>query len=172
MGPVEIVFLIVILIFGVIGAVRGFSREIGVTVMLLIALLILQMIDHLAPTWRDRVLGFIAGDDPAALLVARAIVYSLFLILIAFVSYQGATLTFPNASNSGVMGFLAGILNGYLFAGSIWYYEQLAGWPFVHVTAIYDSLYLALIRLLPPAILDWRFLIAMVVLMMIFRVWR
>ncbi len=172
MAPVEILFLLIVVIFGVVGAVRGFSREIGVTVMLLIALLILQLIDHLAPGARDRVLAFIAGPDPAAQLATRAIIYALFLIVVAFITYQGATLVFPTAGASGTLGLLAGLLNGWLFAGSIWYYLAQADWPFIPVCCNYDPLYLALSKLLPPEILDWRYLVALVVIMLIIRVWK
>ena len=172
MAPVEIAFLIVIVIFGLVGAVRGFSREIGVTAMLLIALLILQVVDHLAAGTRDTVLAFIVGPAPAAQLTARAAIYALVLVPVAFVSYQGETLIFPTASASGTLGLLAGLLNGWLFAGSIWYYLAQANWPFIPVASNYDSLYLALSKLLPPEILDWRYLIALVVVMMILRVWK
>jgi hypothetical protein len=172
MAPVEVAFLFIIVIFVLVGAVRGFSREIGVTVMLLIALLILQLIDHQAAGARDKVLGLIAGPDPGAQLTARAIIYALFVIVVAFISYQGETLTFPTAGASGTMGLLAGLLNGYLFAGSIWYYQAQANWPLMPVCCNYDNLYLALSKLLPPEILDWRYLIALVVIMMIVRVWK
>jgi uncharacterized membrane protein required for colicin V production len=172
MAPVEIAFLIIIVIFGVVGAVRGFSREIGVTVMLLVALLILQLIDHLAAGTRDKVLAFIAGSDRAAQLTAKAIIYTLFLIVVAFITYQGTTLDFPTAGPSGTLGLLAGLLNGWLFAGSIWYYLAQANWPVIPVCCNYDNLYLALSKLLPPEILDWRYLIALVLIMMILRVWH
>jgi len=172
MAPVEIVFLIIIVIFGLVGVVRGFSREIGETVMLLIALLILQLIDHLAAGVRDKVLAFVAGPDPGAQLTARAIIYSLFVVVVAFISYQGETLTFPTAGSSGTLGLLAGLLNGWLFAGSIWYYLAQANWPLIQVSGNYDNLYFAVSKLLPPEILDWRYLIALVVIMMIVRVWK
>ena len=43
MGPVEIVFIAVWLLFGFIGLVRGVWKELGVTVMLFIGLLFLQV---------------------------------------------------------------------------------------------------------------------------------
>ena len=44
MGPVEIVFIAVWMLFGVIGLVRGVWKELGVTVMLFIGLLFLQVV--------------------------------------------------------------------------------------------------------------------------------
>ena len=44
MGPVEVVFLVVIGIFGAIGVVRGSQRELGVTTMLLLALFVITFL--------------------------------------------------------------------------------------------------------------------------------
>ncbi len=43
MTPVGIVFLVVMLLFGVIGIVRGVAKELGVTTMLLLALMVLEI---------------------------------------------------------------------------------------------------------------------------------
>ena len=44
MGPVEVVFLILIGLFGAIGVVRGWQRELGVTTMLLITLFVIEFV--------------------------------------------------------------------------------------------------------------------------------
>ena len=46
MGPIEFVFLTLFLIFGIIGVMRGYGRELGVTTMLLLALFVLEFIDE------------------------------------------------------------------------------------------------------------------------------
>jgi hypothetical protein len=172
MAPVEIAFLVTILLFGLIGAVRGFNREIGVTVMLLIALLVLQLLDTVFVEFRDQVLALIAGPDPVAQLTARAVIYTIFLIVVTFISYQGVILTFPTATSSPTLGLFAGLLNGWLLAGSIWFYLAAANWPFLPVCCNYDPLYLALSKLLPPELLSWPYLIVLVIIMLILRVWK
>ena len=47
MGPIEIVFLLLVAVFIVIGIVRGYARELGVTTMLLIALFVLEFLSEL-----------------------------------------------------------------------------------------------------------------------------
>jgi uncharacterized membrane protein required for colicin V production len=62
MGPVEIVFTVIWLLFGFIGLVRGLWKELGVTVMLFIGLLFLQMlVGPLAKYWTT-FLGYFTAD--------------------------------------------------------------------------------------------------------------
>jgi hypothetical protein len=172
MGPIEIIFLILIALFGAVGYVRGYHRELGVTLMLLLALFVMTIIDTLAPGVRDRVVGVLAGTSSTQLMMGKAIIYMLFLVLVVFISYQGETLVYPGGGRSPAFSLGAGLLNGYLFAGSVWFYLAQASWPFLDITAPFTDFYRAAIRLLPPAILDWRYLIALVVIMLILRVWR
>ncbi len=46
MGPVEITFFIVVGIFIAIAFVRGYGKELGVTIMLLIALFVLEFMNE------------------------------------------------------------------------------------------------------------------------------
>jgi hypothetical protein len=172
MGPVEITFLFVILIFTVVGIVRGYHRELGVTVMLLLALLVLMFLETQFPELLKSLLAVLAGSNTTDQATAKAIIYTGFLCAIVFISYQGDTLTFPGGTRSPLMGLGAGLLNGYLFAGSVWYYLAEASWPYLNVTGSFSDLYNAASRLLPPAILDWRYLIVLVAILLIMRVWR
>ena len=61
-----------------------------------------------------------------------AVCSALFLALVTFISYEGVTLVFPIKSTSWFLGLGIGLINGYLFAGSMWYYLQKAGWPLMH----------------------------------------
>jgi hypothetical protein len=89
---------------------------------------------------------------------------------VAFISYQGLGLAFPGSGQNHFVSLLVGLVNGYLFAGSIWWYLQSAGWPLGKVTQTYTPLYEFLVQLLPPAIFGWQFYILVAVAMLIFRV--
>jgi len=172
MGPVELTFFIVLSIFAVIGLVRGYARELGVTTMLLIALLVTVLLDTYAGSYWDRFLELFAGSDPAAQLTVQAVLFTLFLLVVAFISYQGETLTFPGSGTNSFISFLLGLFNGYLLAGSIWYYLACANWPFGNVQPPYTKLYYAISTILPPAIFKWQYLLALIVLLLILRVLR
>jgi hypothetical protein len=176
MAPIDITFLIIIAIFGVIGIVRGYRRELGVTVILLVALELLLLLTQVFPGINTRIMTAIAGPNPVDQLTAQAILYTIFMLIVVFIAYQGETLTFPGTGESSLLGLGAGLLNGWLFAGTIWYYLHQANWPLLGGTVInttaYSQFYLAMIKLLPPAVLPWWFVLALIAFLLLMRVVR
>jgi hypothetical protein len=174
MGPVGFVFLAIAVIFGVIGIVRGYTRELGVTTMLFVALLALELLAGPLEARFTHFLTTVFGVSPEAIPGIEAVIACLFLSIIVFVSYQGATLAFPGKGENWFLGLCVGLLNGYLYAGSLWYYLQGAGWPLLHdlITLPYSQLNQAIQKLLPPAIFSWQILAFLVIFMLIMRVWK
>ncbi len=172
MGPVEIVFLSIMAIFGVVGIVRGYHRELGVTALLLVALFVTEFVPVYLGSYLNRLVGLVTDGTAAQIAVTTSLMWLVFLIVVAFISYQGETLTFPGAGNSPALGLLVGLLNGYLFAGSVWYFLMEAGYPGLHVVPPFSMLYDFLIKVLPPVVLNWQFLIIILALMLIIRVWK
>ncbi len=170
MGPVEILFLTLIIVFGIIGAARGFHKELGVTTMLLLALFLIELAEARFGSLVNQLLGALGGSGSLA--VTKAIVYTIFFLVITYISYQGETLVFPGGGRSPILAFLVGLLNGYLLIGSIWYYLAQANWPILSVRPPFTTFYQAAVKILPPAVLDWPFLILMVAVMLILRVWK
>ena len=168
MGPVEITFFVVVGIFIAIALVRGYNKELGVTTMLLIALFILEFLSERYQELVDQALGMVTSQDT----ILRPWLFVFFLVLITYISYQGNTLAFPGSGKSRFFDVGVGMLNGYLFAGSIWYYLQQAGWPGLPVIPTYTPAYDAMVRLLPPAVFSWPYFIALAVLLLIARVWK
>jgi hypothetical protein len=172
MGPIEAVFLTMFIIFGVVGVVRGYARELGVTTMLLIALFVLEIIDERYINLFNQVLARV-GVPATSQSEVKTAIFCGFLILIAFISYQGETLTFPGKGKSNPFSLGTGLWNGYLFAGSLWYYMDKAGWPWLRVdTQHFTDFYRLVVKLLPPAIFRWEYLIALAVFMLIMRIWK
>ena len=66
MTPVGVVFLVVMLLFGVIGIVRGVAKELGVTTMLLLALMILQLTVTMFASQIASFLNQVFGVSPAS----------------------------------------------------------------------------------------------------------
>jgi hypothetical protein len=174
MGPVGIVFLTIALIFGAIGIVRGYARELGVTTMLFVALLALQLMVGPLQARFGNFLTTVFGVSPEAIPGIQAVIACVFLSIIVFISYQGITLAFPSKSENWFLGLCVGLLNGYLYAGSLWYYLQKAGWPLLNsvITPEYSQLNLTIQNLLPPAIFSWQILAFLVIFMLIMRVWK
>ena len=136
MGPIETVFLVVVAIFVVIALVRGYNKELGVTTMLLIALFVLEFLNERYQALVDKALGIATARTR----YLRPWLFVLFLLVIAFISYQGrhARISRHEATRD-FFDVGVGLLNGYLLAGSIWYYLQQAGWPGLPVVQTYTT---------------------------------
>lgn len=172
MGPVEIVFLTVWVVFGLIGIARGIWRELGATTMLLITLMAVQLLTQTgAPGYKYwmMLMTFLAGESVAVQVISNAIA-TIFTLVMTFISYEGETLTFPGKGTNWFFSLGTGLLNGYLCAGSIWYYLDKAGWPGGLIKPPFTEFYTAMLELLPPAVLPWWLLVILVVFMMIMRV--
>ncbi len=172
MGPVEVVFLIVIAIFGAIGVVRGYQRELGVTTMLLLALFLITFLT--ARAFGERIDSVLQGADlsQAGIESFWALMAVLLLIFVAFISYQGWGLAYPGSGKNNFVSLLVGLVNGYLLAGSIWFYLATAGWPFSNVVEPFSPFYEFAVKILPPALFGWQFFILLAVAMLIIRVAR
>ena len=172
MGPVEVVFLVVIAIFGAIGVVRGWQRELGVTTMLLLALFVVEFV--LTTPVGARVESFLsdANVTDAQIIALQSMAAVGLLLLVTFISYQGLGLVYPGSGKNNFLSLMIGLINGYLFAGSIWYYLARANWPLVNVVPDFSSFYKFFVQILPPEIFGWQFFILVAVAMLILRVVR
>ena len=137
LGPIEVYWIILVVIFGLIGLVRGFLRELGVTTILVFVLFFLHQFSE--PVERGLVMvsqraqglvKSVASNNNAFL----AAMYIVFLTIVAFISYHGETLAFEGTPPRGGLGIslalMVGLINGYLISGSIWYYVHKYGYPF------------------------------------------
>lgn len=172
MGPIELLFLTLFVLFGAIGVVRGYQRELGVTTMLLLALFVISF--FMATALGDRIVSALVNIGMSETQVNTVVNLSacLLLMVVTFISYQGLGLVYPGSGQNHFVSLLIGLLNGYLFAGSLWWYLQSAGWPLGKVTATYTPVYDFLVQLLPPEIFGWQFFILVAVAMLIIRVAR
>ena len=172
MGPIELLFLVLIGLFGAIGVVRGYQRELGVTTMLLLTLFVIEFLT--ASSFGTRITAALVGLGLTETQVTTIFDLSacVLLMIVMFISYQGLGLVYPGSGQNHFVSLLVGLVNGYLFAGSIWWYLQNAGWPFAKVTDTYTPVYEFLVKLLPPEIFGWQFFILVAVAMLILRVIR
>ncbi|MSP12954.1 MAG: hypothetical protein EXR62_08350 [Chloroflexi bacterium] len=142
MNPIEILFFTIVLIFAAIGVVRGFLRELGATLIILVAIYIVaDLLDSrrlLATGVRAVNTAYpnpIAGGLDRALSSETILflLYTTIIIAVTFMSYQGDTLDFKGKNPPGLsgafMGGLVGAINGYLVGGTIWAYMDKFGYP-------------------------------------------
>ena len=136
MGPFEYLWLTVFIIFVLIAFVRGYHRELGTTTLIFTALF---LISYLAIPRLPELVNHLYSSLFHTTLPERQMQHllssglSIFFIAIVFASYAGDTFSFPGKPAKGVSGFLynllIGALNGYLIAGTLWYFQDYYQYP-------------------------------------------
>ncbi len=180
MGPVELIFISIGLTVTLIGLARGYVKELGSTLIILVAIFILTFFEEQLTGVVTTVGNAFGGDSDGSTTneLLLSTIYSIIFIVIVFGAYSGRTLNFsgtPAPPPQGtLLSLIIGLLNGYLIAGTLWYYQHNYGYPIGQVTVFENTLTetaQTLIEYLPPALFDnpvyW---IVPVAVLLIFRV--
>jgi hypothetical protein len=160
MGPIEILYLTIGIIVVLIGLARGYVKELGSTLIILVALFILtffkEPIDTALGAAAQGAFGAEDGTEPELLL---SLFYTFVFVGIVFAGYAGRTLTFggqPAPPPQGLLlSLLVGIINGYLIAGTLWYYQEAYGYPFFRpFQSEFTEAAQTMIAFLPPSLFE------------------
>ena len=132
MAPIEVLFAALVVMFALIGMTRGYLRELGVTTVMMGMLYVLDRFEPYIESGLEKLMGGATFGDGAA--TAECLLMMLVVSGVAFISYHGATLDFPGELPSRtqglILGAVTGTLNGYLIAGTIWFYLDKFSYPF------------------------------------------
>jgi hypothetical protein len=129
MVSLVVVFWMYVILFAIIGAMRGWARELLVSFAVILALFILTVLENFVPFIRDTLRNL----PPALFWLRTGLV-----IAMVFFGYQTPNIPRLAAQNRFarerlqdiLLGVFLGALNGYLIAGTIWFYLHFAGYPF------------------------------------------
>jgi hypothetical protein len=138
MVEIQELFAILIVVMGIIGAVRGFLKELGVTLVLIATLFAL---DRLIPIINGFInsggFGFLGlGPVPETQSTDNLlfVLFALMMVAAAYIAYQGETLSYEGKNPTGIvgslLGFLIGAVNGYLLFGTLWWLMNFYQYPF------------------------------------------
>ncbi len=123
-------FWLCVVIFGVVGAMRGWAKELLVTFSIVLALFLLEVLSRYLPPVRD----FFASDQNQ---VAKFWVRTIILLFLVFFGYQTpniARMIAPRLARErladSLLGIFLGALNGYLIVGTLWWFMIDSGYPF------------------------------------------
>ncbi len=125
MGPIEVMWGIIVLIFIMISFVRGYNRELGSTAIILVGLVALKLLEMPITAALKALPG--GPNNMLSMIVFQAI-----FIAIVFAGYSGETLSFrgqPRKGSAFFFNFTIGLLNGILVVGTLWYYMDLYKYP-------------------------------------------
>jgi len=144
MLALQVVFWLLVLFFAAVGAIRGWVREILVTSSLVLAFVIISLFLNKRepkielypnavppqPSWTFAPLADQVNPRTEVLIRAGL------LLTFAFIGYETAGLgrfaarIGTTRTQDRILGAVLGAINGYLLAGSLWYYLAGYGYPF------------------------------------------
>ncbi|HSM71701.1 MAG TPA: CvpA family protein [Anaerolineales bacterium] len=130
MMSIVYVFWMYVVLFAVIGAMRGWAKELLVTFSVILALALNHVMRAYIPLARDM------AETDLSLFWVRTIV----LIVLVYFGYQ-TVVNIPHLASRAarerlqdtLFGAIMGAVNGYLIAGTIFYYINVANYPFSNI---------------------------------------
>jgi hypothetical protein len=158
MGPIELLYVTIGVIITLIGLARGYVKELGSTLIILSALFLLtffedEILDGLEYIGCN-ILNFGCYNELNGF---YSLVFTTIFVAIVFAGYAGKTLTFRGTPVKQPGRFFldisVGALNGYLIAGTLWYYQDIFGYPLRGITGFQEPLTMQaqrMIQYLPP----------------------
>jgi uncharacterized membrane protein required for colicin V production len=169
----------VLLFFAIVGMVRGYAKELGSTLVILVAMFVLTQFGETALRILSPGVASTVGikDTSANLNLLNMLLLQGVFVAIIFAAYQGETLAFEGRSLQGpegaILSLALGVINGYLVAGTLWYYLDHYKYP---VGSLFkpplSPLAEAIIPYLPPNVLGAGALTALIALMILLRIRR
>lgn len=122
-------FWLFVVLFAVIGALRGWAKELLVTFSVILALFMLEVLGRYFPPVRD----FLTKPNGTTEFWVRAFV----LITLSFFGYQTPNITRLAGTRfarerlaDSLLGFFLGALNGFLIVGTLWFFLEDSNYPF------------------------------------------
>jgi uncharacterized membrane protein required for colicin V production len=130
MVSLTFLFWTFVILFGVIGAMRGWAKELIVSFSVLVALFVITVLERYVPFVRDTI---VLNGGANQFWMRLAI-----LIGLVFFGYQTPNITRLATSGKftrdrlqdSLLGLFLGAINGYLVFGTIWFYLHEAQYPF------------------------------------------
>jgi uncharacterized membrane protein required for colicin V production len=127
MMSIVYVFWMYVILFSVIGAMRGWAKELLVSFSVILSLALIHLLRRYVPLARD-----LADTDPTLFWVQTII-----LLVLVYFGYQ-TVVSIPRLSSRAarerledtLFGAILGGVNGYLIAGSLLYFVNIADYPF------------------------------------------
>jgi uncharacterized membrane protein required for colicin V production len=155
MVSLDVLFYLFILIFALIGAIRGWAKEVIAMFSTFLALFIISVLQAYIPA----VNAFLSSSPSSYQVTFNMLI----LGLVVFCGYQTPNLPMlvdnqrfmHDRLQDTVLGFIIGAFNGYMIFGSLWYFIHAAGYPFSFVLAPIagtpaGDASLQLVAMLPP----------------------
>ena len=128
MLSLTVLFWVFVILFAIIGAMRGWAKEILVSFSVILALFLINLLETYVPMLKI---------DSELSSTARLWIRVLILGLLTFFGYQSpnirglaGTRFVREKFQDALLGFILGAINGYLIFGTLWYFFDYANYPY------------------------------------------
>ena len=124
-------FWLLVVLFGMIGMMRGWAKELLVSFSVFLALAFNRLLERYVPLVNS------LPTDGTALFWIRMVI----VVTLVFFGYQTVGLSrlagkaAREKLQDSLLGFILGALNGYFIIGTAWFYLHQANYPFEYITA-------------------------------------
>jgi hypothetical protein len=155
MMSLAVVFWMYVILFAIIGGMRGWAKEILVSFSVILALAFTALLERYIPFIRD----VLVPQQSSVLFWMRTII----LIMLVFFGYQTVNISriSPKLTREKlehvILGIVIGAINGYLIAGTVWFYMSDAKYPFGNIisapTGTIATIANNMLRYMPPKLL-------------------
>ncbi len=131
MVSLTFMFWMFVILFGVVGAVRGWAKELLVTFSMILSLAFTRLLERYVPF----IVVMVQDQANIALFWLRVLI----VLVLVFFGYQTvamprfATKAAREKLQDGLLGFVLGAFNGYLVVGTLWFYLHEAAYPFAYI---------------------------------------
>jgi uncharacterized membrane protein required for colicin V production len=131
----NVLFIIFVLMFAMIGLMRGWAKELLVSFSVILSLFVTTVLEKFVPFVQNLSL---TGD-------VKTLFWVRFVLMVGLVVFGYQSPNISRLADTGkfvrerlqdsLLGLFLGAVNGYFIFGSIWYFLDAAGYPFEFITA-------------------------------------
>lgn len=124
-----VVFYMFVILFSIIGMMRGWAQEMLVSFSVILAFFLINVLETVI---LGRYMGGMIADKSIQQFWLRVSI----VVVLVFFGYQTPRISRLAAAakkeriSDSFLGLFLGAINGYLFAGTLWFYMADAGYPF------------------------------------------
>jgi len=137
MGPIEYLFLTIAVVITIIGIARKYNNELGNSIIFMFTIATLGLIQTRLSGQFENALGIFTAAFNLQPSDLEALFYLGIFTAVVIASYTGVTFAFSAAPRKdfwgGLFTLMVALFNGWLVAGTLWYYANYFGYPFVGV---------------------------------------
>jgi len=152
MVSLDAFFWMLVFIFGLVGLMRGWAKEVLVSFSVVLGLFIITLLQQFEPS----IIAALAMDNGTTLFWFRVLLIG----VLVFFAYQTPNISRLAATNrfvreklqDSLLGLFLGAVNGFMIVGTMWFFLNAAQYPFPSIISppAPDSNAAQLLALMPP----------------------